>query len=217
MLAAEPGQKRKHTLRINSEDTMCCDVIPHKSIARVMPMLTDIPSERLTYRPLHQEDWPFFLALNQDREVMRYISDARTATAIHDDSFVIRLPAWQRGSTHWLCLVITEKVSSLPIGVTGLIERGDDIAEVGFILSARFQGKGFGQESLRDLTDYAFTVLGYRKLVATVTAGNDASRKTLLKTGFKQEGTLRKNWFMQGEWHDDWVFGLLREEYTCSR
>lgn len=179
-------------------------------------MFPDIPSERLTYRPIHEDDWPFFLALNQDRTVMRYVADARSPEAIYAEAFAVRLPAWQRGSAHWLCLVIAEKASGLPVGVTGLIERGEETAEVGFILAAGFQGKGFGSESLRDLIHFAFTQLGYHKLTATVTAGNEASRKTLLKTGFMQEETIRDNWFLDGAWHDDWIFGLRRDVFMSE-
>jgi len=50
-------------------------------------------------------------------------------------------------------------------------------------------------------------------MVATVTAGNAASCRTLLSAGFIQEGTLRQNFFLDGRWQDDWIFGLLKEEY----
>lgn len=64
---------------------------------------------------------------------------------------------------------------------------------------------------------YCFDQQGYRKLVATVTAGNIASRKALIQAGFEQEGTLRQNFFLAGKWQDDWLFGLLKEEYQTRR
>jgi len=50
-------------------------------------------------------------------------------------------------------------------------------------------------------------------MTATVTAGNVASRRTLISAGFIQEGTLRQNFFLDGQWHDDWIFGLLKQDY----
>ncbi|PMC22742.1 GNAT family N-acetyltransferase, partial [Klebsiella aerogenes] len=50
------------------------------------------------------------------------------------------------------------------------------------------QGLGYGYESLCALCDYAFSTGGIRRLTASVTAGNQASRQLLLKTGFIQEG-----------------------------
>ena len=52
-----------------------------------------VTSPRLTYRPLRQEDWPFYLAVSQDRSVMQYISDPRSAEEIRTHSFDVRLPA----------------------------------------------------------------------------------------------------------------------------
>jgi len=172
-----------------------------------------VTSPRLTYRPLRQQDWPFYLAVSQDRSVMQYISDPRSAEEIRTHSFDVRLPAWYRGCPHWLCLVIEEKISGLPAGLCGFIDRGDGIAEAGFLLAAEAQGKGYGSESLRATIAFCFEQQNYRKMVATVTAGNVASCRTLLSAGFIQEGTLRQNFFLDGRWQDDWIFGLLKEEY----
>jgi len=176
-------------------------------------MRSVISSERLVYRPLKQEDWPFFLALYQDRNLMAYIADPRDEEEIRSVSFQTRLLPWRKGEAHWLCLVIEQKGCRTPVGVTGFIERNPDVAEVGFILAAHHQRKGYGAESLNAIIRFAFDALGYRKLTATVTAGNIASKRLLLKSGFSQEGVIRQNYYLNGEWRDDWVFGLLAEEY----
>lgn len=168
-------------------------------------------SERLEYQPITEPDWPFFLALNQDPMVVRYVSDDRSEDAIRH-AFEVRLPRWEPGSPHWLCLVMREKSSGHAVGVTGLIDRSDGVAEVGFLLASAFHNQGLGNESLRALCGAAFTEAGYRKLTATVTAGNVASKAVLEKAGFVHEGTLRENYFLAGRWQDDWLFGLLKRE-----
>lgn len=170
-------------------------------------------SERLEYRQVTEDDWPFFLALHQDPRVMRYITDARSADAIRRETFEVRLPRWELGSQHWLCLVMRERASGEPVGVTGFIDRGDGVAEVGFLLAAAFHGKGYGTEQLRAVCRLAFDTAGRRKLTATVTAGNAASRAVLERAGFRQEGTLRESYFLAGSWQDDWLFGLLKREF----
>nr|WP_313537185.1 GNAT family protein [Pantoea sp.] len=180
-------------------------------------MPAQMTSPRLTYRVLREEDWPFYLAVSQDRSVMKYISDPRSVEAIRTHSFDVRLPTWYPGCKHWLCLVIEEKISGLPAGFCGFIDRGDGIAEFGFILAADAQGKGYGSESLHATITFCFEQQAYRKLTATVTAGNEASRQTLISAGFIQEGTLRQNFFLDGQWQDDWIFGLLKQEYPLSR
>lgn len=100
------------------------------------------------------------------------------------------------------------------MGVTGFIERNPGVAEVGFILAADHQRKGYGVESLNATIRFAFDFQDYRKLTATVTAGNIASQRLLLKTGFRQQGVIRQNYYLNGKWRDDWVFGLLAGKYN---
>lgn len=171
-----------------------------------------ISSEQLVYRPLKKEDWPFFLALYQDSKLKTCIADPRDEAEIRSASFESRLLPWRKGDAHWLCLVMETDDCRIPVGVTGFIERSPDVAEVGFILAAEHQRKGYGRESLNAIIRFAFDALDYRKLTATVTAGNHVSQRLLLNCGFRQEETIRQNYFLNGAWRDDWVFGLLASE-----
>lgn len=142
---------------------------------------------------------------------MRYVAEARPEEAIRE-TFTSRLPAWSPGSDHWLCLVVRDH-NQTPLGVTGYIHRDDDCAEVGFLFAPQAQGKGYGFESLQAVCDYAFMQGVIRRLTATVTAGNVASKRLLEKVGFVLEGELRESYWLAGEWQNDWLFGLLRKEY----
>jgi hypothetical protein len=35
----------------------------------------------------------------------------------------------------------------------------------------------------------------------------------LEKAGFRKEGTLRNNFFIRGEWTDDYIYSIIREEW----
>lgn len=174
-----------------------------------MPALT---TARLRCSPLQAADWPFFLALQQNAEVMRYVAQDRSVADIRD-AFDARLQPWRPGSAHWLCLTVRDAQNGTPLGVTCYIHREEDCAEVGFLFALFAQGKGYGYESLRALCDFAFAEGGVRRLTATVTVGNIASRNVLEKVGFRLEGELRENYFLAGRWHNDWLFGLLKKEY----
>ena len=174
-----------------------------------MPVLK---TSRLICRPLNIEDWAFFLTLQQNADVMRFVADTRTEQEIQA-AFHSRLPEWAPGSPHWLCLVLCDKATGMPLGVTGYIHENNECAEVGFLLTPEAQGKGYGTESLHAVCDYAFTHGGLRRLTACVPAGNEASRRLLEKIGFIHEGTLRESYWLQQTWRDDWLFGLLKREY----
>ncbi|EJB5574242.1 GNAT family N-acetyltransferase [Citrobacter freundii] len=174
-----------------------------------MPVLQ---TSRLLCRPLTENDWTFFLTLQQNPDVMRFVTDARTEEEIRT-AFNSRLPEWSPGSPYWLCLVLCDKASGAPLGVTGYIHENNECAEVGFLLAPEAQGKGYGTESLHAVCDFAFTTGGLRRLTARVTAGNDASRRLLEKVGFIHEGTLRESYWLHQTWNDDWIFGLLKHDY----
>lgn len=174
-----------------------------------MPMLK---TSRLLCRPLAESDWSFFLALQQNADVMRFVADARNEEAVRE-AFNSRLPEWSPKSPHWLCLMVCNRESGEPLGVTGYVHENDECAEVGFLFTPEAQGKGYGAESLRAVCDFAFSTGGLRRLTACVTAGNDACRRLLEKVGFMHEGTLRESYWLHQTWHDDWIFGLLQHEY----
>lgn len=178
--------------------------------------MTILKTSRLECRPIVEADWPFFLALQQHQDVMRYVAENRPQAAIRE-AFDARLPAWSPGSEHWLCLVVRDAVTHTPLGVTGYVHREEDCAEVGFLFAPEAQGKGYGLESLHAVCRYAFNEGGIRRLVATVTVGNIASRRLLEKAGFVLEGELREAFWLDGRWQNDWLFGLLSHEYHESR
>jgi RimJ/RimL family protein N-acetyltransferase len=167
---------------------------------------------RLNLTHITEQDWPFFLRLQQDPVVMRYVSDGRKEAEIRQ-IFNSRLVKWELHSRHWLCLAMRDKNNGTPIGFTGFVRGEEDMAEVGFILDPAFHGQGYGFESLHSVCQFAFETCAIRKLTATVTVGNIGSKKVLEKAGFQPEGTLRENYFLAGTWQDDWIFGLLRSEF----
>ncbi|HDR2472337.1 GNAT family protein [Enterobacter soli] len=176
--------------------------------------MSALTTVRLTCSPLQESDWPFFLALQQHPDVMRFVAEDRSVADIRE-AFESRLAPWTPGSAHWLCLVVRDTASQTPLGVTGYIHREDDCAEVGFLFAPSAQGKGYGFESLQALCEFAFNQGGIRRLTATVTAGNIASRALLEKSGFRLEGELRESYFLSGRWQNDWLFGLLKHEFQA--
>lgn len=171
-----------------------------------------LTTPRLRCETLKEADWPFFLSLYQDRSVMRQVMDALSEAEIRE-AFDSRLTLWSPGAEHWLCLIVRDAGTREPLGLTGFIQREKTMAEVGFLFAPGAQGKGYATESLRAVCDYAFSEGDFRRLTATVTTGNLASRRVLEKMGFVLEGELRESYWLSGEWRNDWLMGLLRREY----
>jgi RimJ/RimL family protein N-acetyltransferase len=85
--------------------------------------------------------------------------------------------------------------------------------EIGSALLPTERGKGYCSEAFKIMVDYLFLSKNIVRIQAHSDARNFASEGVLEKAGFKKEGTLRKEYFVQGEWKDSCIFGILREEW----
>lgn len=90
-------------------------------------------------------------------------------------------------------------------------------AEVGFWLGQSHWNKGITSKALPVFCEYLFSRFSFKRLIANVFEGNEASKKVLEKNGFVLEGTLRKNVFKENIFVDHYIYGLLKEDfkYDC--
>jgi RimJ/RimL family protein N-acetyltransferase len=89
--------------------------------------------------------------------------------------------------------------------------------EIGYGLQPNERGRGYCTEAVNLMLDYLFLSTENVRIQALTDTRNVASQRVLEKTGFKKEGTLRKNFFAWGEWRDDFIYSILREEWKAPR
>lgn len=51
------------------------------------------------------------------------------------------------------------------------------------------------------------------RIQAHTNVKNMASQRVLEKAGFKKEGIVRKRIFVRGDWRDEFLYSILREEW----
>lgn len=87
-------------------------------------------------------------------------------------------------------------------------------AEFGILLGDRaVWGKGVGTQVTRFAIEYAFEVLGLRRIYLEVLDTNKRARHVYEKLGFVVEGRLREHRVKLGRHVDVLVMGLLRDDY----
>jgi len=84
-------------------------------------------------------------------------------------------------------------------------------AEVRILLGGKL-GHGRGTDALRTLARVAFTRVGLKRVVAEVLQSNARAARAFESSGFKREGVLREDRFVNGKPHDVVRFGLLSSE-----
>jgi len=78
----------------------------------------------------------------------------------------------------------------------------DHIAEIGYWIGEAYWGHGIATEALRQMTEYAFLELRYRKLFGPVLEPNHASMKVLEKNNYILEGILKQEVFKNNQYFD---------------
>jgi RimJ/RimL family protein N-acetyltransferase len=145
-------------------------------------------TERLSFRPLVKEDFPFMCSLHTNKQIMKHIgtglprSEEQSQVAM-DLSLQIEKEDGRLGS--W---VVELKPDLGPIGML-IIRRPatkQKIAglEIGYSFLPLHWGKGYAQETVLAMIKYAYQQFGPERIIALIKPANAASRNVLTKTGF---------------------------------
>lgn len=92
-------------------------------------------------------------------------------------------------------------------------KRNPNAYEIGFIINSKYHRKGYATEALKTFIPYFYNHVDIDILSAHVFVGNVASKKTLEKIGFHEDGIIRhyKKMF-DGKMLDAYEFSLTRDE-----
>jgi len=76
-----------------------------------------------------------------------------------------------------------------------------------------YQRNGYAADAVRILLRYGFSQLRMQKCNSACIAINDGSIRLHQKLGFKEEGRRRRGIYLNGQFYDDVLWGLLKEEF----
>lgn len=178
-----------------------------------------IESERLILRRFEACDLAPFMAYRNDPEVARYQSwdsfDEHEARAFIGEMASARLGA----PGEWFQFAIESKATGGLIGDCALrVDEQESFgAEVGFTLAREHQGRGFASEAVALLLNYAFDDLGLHRVVAIADCRNTPSWALLDRIGMRREGHFLENVWFKGEWADEYLYAVLKDEWLRMR
>jgi len=175
-----------------------------------MPGATFLRGERLTLRTVTPNDYDFLHKHGNDPAIRL---GAPTPTPVSEDDLAEFVEADDSSVQFLPCH------DGTPVGFVFLfdINPNRDHAEVGCWIALDQQGNGYATEATALCLEHAFADRGLHKVLARAFEHNDASMHVLETLGFQQEGCLREQDFIRGEYRDTYLFGLLAEEWERSR
>ena len=146
----------------------------------------EIKTERLLLRRLRTSDWEMIAYLRSDKEINKYIKRSSAESKEKALEFISKTNSGIE-KQYLLYWIITKKNNDQMIGSICLWNFSKDrkIAEVGYDLSPKFQGKGIMDESLKSILDFGFKNLQLDLIEAYTHRENEPSKKLLERNGFK--------------------------------
>ena len=172
-------------------------------------------TERLLLRPLTLADAEAFFRYRSLPEVCRFQS-FQPKTMPEIEAFLRANESTQPDIPGtWRQLAVCLQDGTL-IGDVGLHTLDEWQLELGYTLAPEQQGKGYATEAVAAVLRQAFSVWNKHRVTASVDPENRASIRLLERLGFRKEAHFRKSYRINGEWVDDCVYALLREDWAAQ-
>ncbi|OGU00549.1 MAG: hypothetical protein A2X80_01715 [Geobacteraceae bacterium GWB2_52_12] len=114
-----------------------------------------------------------------------------------------------------IILAICIKESDAHVGNVSLdsIENRHRTARLSiFVGDTEQRGKSIGSRAIRLLADYAFNFLNLNRVWCKATSGDHQIIHFYESLGFKIEGVMRQHEYIDGNYVDKMIFGLLKDE-----
>ena len=111
-----------------------------------------------------------------------------------------------------------ENLEGINLGGINLnsIDEKNGTFSIGMQIDRDHRSKGYGTAAMDLLLQYAFFERRLNKYYGSVLEGNIPSATMLKKLGCREEGRRRQMVYTDGKYHDEILFGLLKEEYKCN-
>lgn len=170
--------------------------------------------KRIYLRPVLKEDVPKLTVWINDPEVTMFLKASLPMSPDDEEEWFNKLRT-RKDTDITLAIVLVE--TDEIIGVISLhkVNRQDGTATTGSLIGHKdCWGKGYGSEAKMLLLDWAFNTLNMRKINSSVLAYNSRSKKALEKCGYKEEGVRKKQIYRLGEYHDEILMAVFRENFT---
>jgi ribosomal-protein-alanine N-acetyltransferase len=179
-----------------------------------LPALT---GARVILRELRISDAAAMLDTLTSEQVSRFISPP--PSTVHGFERFIAWTAGERAAGRYACFAVVPVDSDAPIGLFQLraLEPGFTVAEWGFAICHERWGSGVFADAATLIVDFAFEILDAHRLEARAAMANGRGNGALQKIGALREAVLRKSFLCRGEYLDQALWTIVRDEWRRAR
>lgn len=150
-----------------------------------------LKSPRLHLRALEPADADFMYEVENDAEAWRYSDTIAPLSRKVLREYALTYDA-DPFSAGQLRLIITEKESQMPVGIIDLydVSQRHLRAFIGIYICKEHRGKGYAEEALTLIEEYAHNTLHLHQLGAKIEEGHPKSEQLFTSRGYTLQGRL---------------------------
>lgn len=178
-----------------------------------------IETPRLVLRPHTAENAALLNAWHNDPELIYYDDDQpdppppypmeRTVAFLERTS----TPTLASETIHW-AVHLKEPPKLIGYCMAAYIDQYHRKCRFGMTIGDRAEwGKGYGREVVEAVTEFLFTKLDLNRIQCEIYDFNERSIRLFESAGFRREGVCRQAVLKRGRFADEYVYGLLREDW----
>jgi RimJ/RimL family protein N-acetyltransferase len=154
---------------------------------------------------------PTYLGWLHDPQVNNYLESGHFPVDLNQ---LIKYVSEKNGEEIFLAIIIKDGLKHIGNVRIHSINRQSGVAELGIMIGDRSEwGKGYAVESMTAMINHSFKILNIRKITAGAISGNEASLKMCLSLGFKIEGRLVDQCFVDGKYYDAIRMGMFQKDW----
>jgi len=174
-------------------------------------------SGKITLRELQSSDAQALWAFINSSEVTKFLSPP-PATVDGFEQFIAWTQQQRAGGMQATFAVVVEGFDT-PVGLFQLrqLEAGFGTAEWGFAIGSAFWGTGVFRTGAELMMHVAFDVIGVHRLEARACLANARGNAALKKIGAVHEGVLRRSFQRDGEFLDQVLWTVLKEDWLQAK
>ncbi len=185
----------------------------------IMTIMLPLQTSRLLLRRFVDSDQDAIVAYRNDPEVARYQS---WSTCTPGDAHILinenkDLPFGM--PDEWIQVAIALRNTNEILGDLAVKIYGHSASQavLGFTIARRHQRQGYAREAVSAVLDHLFCELNLHRVSADCDPRNLASWGLMVNLGMQREASFRRSHWFKGEWADEYVYAILREEWTARR
>lgn len=173
----------------------------------------DLMLKPVHLRALERDDLRFVHSLNNNRRVMRYWFEEPYESYVELEELYLKHIHDQSERRF-----IIETSGGEPVGLVELVEITyiHRRAEFQIIIAPKHQGHGFAKPATLAALDYAFRVLNLHKIYLIVSTENPIAVNVYQACGFSEEGCLKDEFFVDGEYQDALRMFQTQKDYLSG-